>query len=46
MKGLRNLRKAVLLDKSVREWARKDTDLQNLRGVPGFEEIVGNGGME
>ncbi len=46
MKSLDNLRKAVLLDKSVRDWARKDTDLQNLRGVPGFEEIVGNGGME
>ncbi len=40
MKSLAQLKKAVSLDKSVREWARKDTDLQSLRGVPGFEEII------
>ena len=42
MKSLAQLKKAVSLDKSVREWARKDRDLQRLRGVPGFEEIIGN----
>ena len=40
MKSLGHLKRAVLLDKSVREWARKDIDLQNLRGMPGFEEII------
>ncbi len=39
-KSLGHLKTAVSLDKSVREWARKDRDLQNLRGVPGFEEII------
>lgn len=39
-KSLAQLKKAVSLDKSVRQWARKDRDLQNLRGVPGFEEIL------
>jgi len=42
MKSLAQLKKAASLDKSVREWARKDRDLQRLRGVPGFEEIIGN----
>ena len=41
MKSLDNLEKAVSLDKSVTEWARKDKDLQNLRGLPEFEEITG-----
>jgi len=45
-KSLDHLKTAVSLDKSVREWARKDRDLQNLRGVPGFEEIMRSGGME
>ena len=40
MESLAQLKKAVSLDKSVREWARRDTDLQSLRGVPGFEEII------
>jgi tetratricopeptide (TPR) repeat protein len=40
MKSLAQLKKAVSLDKSVREWARKDRDLQSLRGVSGFEEII------
>ena len=39
-KSLGHLKTAVSLDKLVREWARKDRDLQNLRGVPGFEEII------
>jgi len=41
LKSLENLKKAISLDKSVREWARKDIDLQDLRGVPEFEEITG-----
>ena len=40
MKSLAQLKKAVSLDDAVSEWARKDRDLQNLRGVPGFEEIM------
>ena len=44
--SLSQLKKAVSLDTSVRDWARTDTDLQNLHGTPGFEEITGeNGGM-
>jgi tetratricopeptide (TPR) repeat protein len=39
-KGLDYLRRAILLDESVREWARKDRDLQGLRAVPEFEEIL------
>ena len=39
-RALDYLKRAVSLDKSVRGWARNDGDLQNLRGVPGFEEII------
>jgi len=35
------LKKAVSMDPSVRDWARRDTDLENLSGMPGFEEILG-----
>jgi tetratricopeptide (TPR) repeat protein len=45
-RALEHLKRAVLLDKSVRGWAREDRDLQNLRGVPGFEEIIRSGVME
>lgn len=38
--GLAQLKKAVSLDQSAGEWARKDTDLNALRQSPGFEEIV------
>jgi tetratricopeptide (TPR) repeat protein len=38
--GLVHLKKAVSLDQSVKEWARGDTDLRNLWGVPGFQELV------
>lgn len=41
IKSLAQLKKAVLLDASVRRWAREDRDLQNLRGEPGFQDIVG-----
>lgn len=40
--GLTHLRKAVSLDGSAKQWARQDTDLANLRGVPEFVEIIGN----
>jgi tetratricopeptide (TPR) repeat protein len=40
MKSLENLEKAILLNTLVREWAQKDRDLQNMRGVPEFEEII------
>ncbi|NNG06716.1 MAG: tetratricopeptide repeat protein [Desulfobacteraceae bacterium] len=39
--SLVHLRKAVALDRSARDWARKDTDLENLRGLPEFEAIIG-----
>jgi tetratricopeptide (TPR) repeat protein len=38
--SLVHLKRAVVLNPSARNWARRDTDLGNLRGVPGFEEIV------
>ena len=44
--SMAHLKKAVSLDQSVRDWARMDTDLENLRGVPEFEEIIRSGGME
>jgi tetratricopeptide (TPR) repeat protein len=40
--SLSHLKKAVSLDQSVKDWARTDSDLQNLHGVPGFEEIISN----
>jgi len=45
-KSLGHLKTAVSLDKSVGGWARRDTDLQNLRGEPGFEEIIRRGGTK
>ena len=45
--GLDHLKKAASLDRTAKDWARKDTDLENLRGLPEFEEIIGaKGGME
>lgn len=38
--SLLHLKEALALNRAVREWARKDTDLQNLRGLPEFEEII------
>jgi tetratricopeptide (TPR) repeat protein len=40
--GLALLERAVSIDATVRDWARKDSDLENLRGTPEFEVIVGN----
>jgi tetratricopeptide (TPR) repeat protein len=39
--SLAHLKKAVSLDRSARDWARKDTDLENLRGLSEFEAIIG-----
>ena len=41
-KSLTYLKKAVSLDKSAIDWARKDTDLQRLRGLSEFDKITGN----
>lgn len=41
-KGVEYLEKAISLDKSVREWARSDTDLQNLRGSGAFKKLLSN----
>ena len=38
--GLAHLSRAVSIDRSVRDWAKRDTDLENLRGVPEFENII------
>lgn len=42
--SLTHLRKAVSLEKEVMDWAQRDTDLENLRSMPEFEEIVGGKG--
>jgi Tfp pilus assembly protein PilF len=39
--SLAHLKRAVSLDNSARDWAQKDTDLENLRGLPEFEAIIG-----
>jgi hypothetical protein len=36
------LKKAVSLDKSAIDWARKDADLKRLRGLSEFKNITGN----
>jgi len=38
--GLLHLKKACLLDKAARDWARTDADLANLRKMPEFENII------
>lgn len=40
--GLTYLKRAVSLDKSAIDWARKDADLQKLRGLSEFKKIIGN----
>ena len=35
-----HLQKAVSLNQSVKQWARSDTDLQKLHGIPEFESIL------
>ena len=39
--GLDKLKQAISLNPAVKDWARKDADLANLRGVPDFETLVG-----
>jgi len=39
-KCLTHLRKAVSLDRSVRQWAQKDADLNNVRGISEFKDII------
>jgi|GEM_PF-326899 len=38
--GLTYLQKAVVLNPSVRDWARRDRDLDHLRKSPEFEKII------
>ncbi len=38
--ALAQLKKAVSLDPTVRDWARKDTDLESLRHLPEFRELM------
>lgn len=38
--ALAQLKKAVSLDPTVRDWARKDTDLESLRHLPEFRELI------
>ena len=40
IRSLTHLKKAISLDASVREWAKKDRDLQNLKGQTEFQEII------
>jgi tetratricopeptide (TPR) repeat protein len=40
LQSLVHLKKAVSLDKSVRDWARRDTDLEKARRTPEFEGII------
>jgi tetratricopeptide (TPR) repeat protein len=42
--SLFHLERAVALNQAVRDWARNDADLMNLRGVPEYQDIVGDGG--
>ena len=35
------LKKAISLDRSVRQWAMVDDDLKSLRGLPLFKELIG-----
>jgi len=39
-RGLEYLRRAVSMNSSVRQWARNDGDLRNLRSLPEFEKIL------
>jgi tetratricopeptide (TPR) repeat protein len=41
IRSLNHLKKAISLDASVREWAKKDRDLENLKGEREFQEIIG-----
>ncbi len=38
--GLIQLNRAISMNPAVRDWAEKDTDLINLRGIPDFEDML------
>ena len=38
--SIAHLKKGVAIDQSVKDWARHDTDLRNLWGVPGFQALI------
>ena len=38
--SLSYLKKAVMLDKAEKDWAGRDQDLQKLRGLPEFQDII------
>ncbi len=38
--GLAHLKKACALNRSAIKWAKTDTDLRNLRGLPEFDKII------
>ncbi len=40
IRSLTHLKRAISLDSSVREWARSDRDLHNLKGQPEFQELI------
>ncbi len=44
--SLAHFRKSVSLDNCVLDWARTDADLENLHGVPEFEEMVNHRKIE
>lgn len=43
--SLVHLNKAASLDPSVKDWARQDSDLANLHGLPDFEEMTAGAGV-
>jgi Tfp pilus assembly protein PilF len=38
--GIDNLKKAIQVDEKAREWAKKDTDLDNLRGTIEYKTLL------
>lgn len=38
--SISHLKRGVAIDQSVKDWARHDTDLRNLWGVPGFQALI------
>ena len=38
--GLTYLKKALVIDSGVKDWARDDSDLENLKALPEFVEII------
>lgn len=40
LQSIDHLKKAVSLNQSVKDWARSDTDLKKLHGIPEFENLL------